>query len=276
MAVPLSTVLGAARAYLNDTNATVWTDQVLIPLAQEAHRELQSELWLVGSPLVRGYMPSNVGQFKPFGNFPYSQNSLSQPLDILAFNVPVNLTNFSYCDAAVTLDTGDLADPTVITGTGATSLTVSPGAKFAHAQYAPISLTPFDLLVPTRLSYSSPQSTSPIIPMTETAFLPTYDDGVNSIAQYWTWQEENLILGTLFAERFLRMEYRRKIRVPLLVTDDIGVLFGEMYMSPRTAAIALGTVKEYDAAKVLSDVATTNFSKLVAANRGQQKPPSKP
>ena len=53
MSVPLSTALSVARAYLNDTNATQFPDPVLIPLMQEAHRELQEELWSAGSPVVR-------------------------------------------------------------------------------------------------------------------------------------------------------------------------------------------------------------------------------
>ncbi len=50
----MSQVLTTARTYLNDDNATIFTDPVVIPKIQEAHRELQEELWVVGSPLVRG------------------------------------------------------------------------------------------------------------------------------------------------------------------------------------------------------------------------------
>lgn len=54
MSVPMSQVLNTARTYLNDDNSTQFPDQTLIPKIQEAHRELQEELWVVGSPLVRG------------------------------------------------------------------------------------------------------------------------------------------------------------------------------------------------------------------------------
>ena len=53
MSVPMSQVLTTARTYLNDDNATQFTDPVLIPKIQEAHRELQEELWVGGSPNVR-------------------------------------------------------------------------------------------------------------------------------------------------------------------------------------------------------------------------------
>jgi len=50
----LSVALSMARGFLNDTNATNWTDANLIPFMQQAHYELQTDLWIVGSPVVRG------------------------------------------------------------------------------------------------------------------------------------------------------------------------------------------------------------------------------
>lgn len=58
--VTLGQVLTTCRTYLNDDNATVWTDPILIPKVQEAHRELQTKLWEVGSPAVRAVSPGNV------------------------------------------------------------------------------------------------------------------------------------------------------------------------------------------------------------------------
>jgi hypothetical protein len=54
MAALMGDVLTTARTYLNDDNALQFPDPVLIPKVQEAHRELQTELWIIGSPLVRG------------------------------------------------------------------------------------------------------------------------------------------------------------------------------------------------------------------------------
>jgi len=59
MSVPMSQVLTTPRRYLNDDAATQFPDQVIIPKIQEAHRELQEELWVVGSPLVRGQVLLN-------------------------------------------------------------------------------------------------------------------------------------------------------------------------------------------------------------------------
>jgi hypothetical protein len=49
----LSVALGMARGFLNDNNATVWTDANLIPFMQQADYELQTDLWMIGSPVVR-------------------------------------------------------------------------------------------------------------------------------------------------------------------------------------------------------------------------------
>jgi len=54
MSVPMSQVLATARTYLNDDSAALWQDPALIPKIQEAHREMQIKLWLIGSPIVRG------------------------------------------------------------------------------------------------------------------------------------------------------------------------------------------------------------------------------
>lgn len=56
--VPLSQVLATARTYLNDDTAQQFPDTVLIPKVQEAHRELQEELWQAGSPTVRNVTTS--------------------------------------------------------------------------------------------------------------------------------------------------------------------------------------------------------------------------
>ena len=59
MSVTMGQVLVTARTYLNDDAAVQFPDQVIIPKIQEAHRELQEELWVIGSPLVRAQVPLN-------------------------------------------------------------------------------------------------------------------------------------------------------------------------------------------------------------------------
>jgi len=54
MATTLSDVLTLARTYLNDDNANQFSDPVLIPKSKIAHQEMQTKLWVNGSPIVRG------------------------------------------------------------------------------------------------------------------------------------------------------------------------------------------------------------------------------
>lgn len=51
----LGSVLASARVHLNDIPASIFTDAVLIPLAQEAHRELQAELLRLDAPTTQGF-----------------------------------------------------------------------------------------------------------------------------------------------------------------------------------------------------------------------------
>lgn len=77
MSVQLSQVLTTARTYLNDDNSVMFPDPVLIPKIQEAHRELQTELWVNGSPIVRAQTaamtipinanPTNLNTLAPVG-----------------------------------------------------------------------------------------------------------------------------------------------------------------------------------------------------------------
>ena len=77
MSVPMSQVLVTARTYLNDDAAVQFPDQVIIPKIQEAHRELQEELWVVGSPLVRGQVL--LGYTAPGTTFPATPNDFLCP-----------------------------------------------------------------------------------------------------------------------------------------------------------------------------------------------------
>lgn len=205
MSVPMSQVLTTARTYLNDDNATQFPDPVLIPKFQEAHRELQTELWSAGSPLVRG---------------------VSSPL-------------------------------TVLTGVKLLTATSTP----------PL---PADLLCPTML-FESAASAGPYLPMTEAIYIALgYTPGATM--GVWSWQQEQIVLGGASGTVYIIVQYRRLITIPVLATDFIGVLFGESYLAARTAALAAGTVGNKDALQMMTELANQNLAKVIANNRGQQRP----
>lgn len=207
MSVPMSQVLTTARTYLNDDNSTTFPDPVLIPKVQEAHRELQEELWVVGSPLVRGQ------------------------------------TFLTYT-----------ATQTVLTG------------------------YPTDFLCPTALFENAPGSTSVSagwLPMTEAFYIPlgTIQD---TTLRFWVWQQESIIVAGSSSSRAVSAQYRRLITIPVLATDLIGILFGESYLAARAAAMAAGTLGNAEALAAMTALSKENLGKVIAANRGQQKPLLRP
>jgi hypothetical protein len=205
----LETALQMGRGFLNDTAATVWSDANLIPFMQQAHYELQTDLWLVGSPVIR---------------------AVTSPLLI-----------------------PDGANPTVPT-------------------------LPSNFLIPTLIQECGQSGGSPdnlFIPMTECFFFPI-PYTLTTVLAYWSWQQETLLFAGSSLPRYVVIQYRRLIPIPQLSTDLIGMTFGELYLGARGAAIAAGAVGNTAAAGVLDGIATANFNKVVMANRGQQKPITKP
>lgn len=208
MAETLQTVLTIARGYMNDDNATQFNDPVLIPKAQEAHRELQEELWMIGSPIVRAQS----------GPIAYAS--------------------------------------------GTTELTGLPN----------------DLLAPMVLFENSSGSTAASAgwqPMTEIFYIPL-GTAQGTTLSWWSWQQEKIILLGASANRAVIMQYRRKIPIPNVLTDPIGILSAESYLGARTAAIAVGTLGNADAMGALTTIAQANLAKIISSNRGQQKPLVKP
>lgn len=202
----VSAALATARTLLNDDNATVWTDPILLPKLQEAHRELQTDLWLIGSPVVR-------------------EQSAQITVAANAVDLGVN--------------------------------------------------QPVDLVTPTSLKEAESPTPTTWVDMTEVDYIPI---GVAKIAQlvYWAWRGEKILFLGSTAARTVVVYYRRLITVPTLASSAIGIIFGELYLGARTAALAAGTVGNKETYDALTALAKTNFEKVVAANRGQQKPLFKP
>jgi hypothetical protein len=219
MSVPMSQVLATARTYLNDDNSTQFPDPVLIPKIQEAHRELQTELWVVGSPLVR------------------NQGLIVTP--------------------TITTDVTKLLSPD---GSGNYLLT--------------------DFLCPTAL-FEAPNSVGGQFqagwtPMTEAFYIPIGYIPTSTI-QWWMWRDEIVYIGPCtISPKNIIIQYRRNIPIPAVSTDLIGILYGEAYLAARAAAIAAGSVGNAEVFAALTSVAKEQLSKVITANRGQQKPNIKP
>lgn len=208
MAVSMSQVLTTARTYLNDDAATQNPDNTLIPKVQEAHRELQEELWVVGSPIVRAQ---------------------------------------------------------------STALVVTAGVTTLSPSSSPA--LPADLLCPTQL-FESPNN-SVWSPMTEAYYIPLGYTAVATL-NWWSWRQENIIFGGATGSVYVIIQYRKLIPIPVLVTDPIGILFGESFLAVRAAALVAGVLGNPTVYEAMTALAEKNLAKVITANRGQQKPTLKP
>lgn len=137
---------------------------------------------------------------------------------------------------------------------------------------------PADLLAPTRLfEYdwaAGPAYTGPV-EMTEVFFIPS-NVAQTATLRYWCWKEEIITFLGATEKRGVLIQYRKLLTVPTLVTSELGIAFAESYIGPRVAALAAGAVGNVNVLKIASGMATTNFARVLAANRGQQKPPYRP
>ena len=280
----LSVALSQARVFLNDTNATVWTDANLIPSMQQASQELQMHLWLIGSPVIRamtgpllvaaGYNPSITA---------------SLPSDFL---IP---TLGQECGQITAVLTGVVAAggfATYAYSSSAGSTTPSPGMSVTIAGFVAtagnngtftvVSSVPgvsFTVVTTTQVTEThAATATMPDdiwVPLTEQFFLsPGYV--LVSTLIYWSWQNETLLFSGSTVARYVDFQYRRQIPIPSTAVSPIGITFGEMYLGARGAAIAAGSVGNAQAAATLDAIAKENFGMVVTANRGQQKPINKP
>jgi hypothetical protein len=133
---------------------------------------------------------------------------------------------------------------------------------------------PADMITPTKLFE---YTTAGVYygEMTEVFYIPL-DIAQGATLEYWCWRGEKILfLGSTVARK-VKIQYRKLITVPTLSTSDLGILFAELYCGPRVAALAAGSVGNADVLKTATDMAAANFAKVITANRGQQRPVSKP
>lgn len=197
MSVPASVVLATARTFLNDDASTNWTDAVLFPKLQQAHRELQIKLRRAAAPLMK--------------------TSYSETLSAFAvqFSTPPN----------------DL---------------VAPIQLWEKAPSDPINLYAL---------------------MTEGDPLPNVAQ--TSTMVWWAWVEEVVTFIGSNTSRNVKMSYWRALPIPTVNTDLIQFINGELYLSPRTAALAAGSVGEEKTMGALVSLADASLAEVILANRGR-------
>lgn len=196
MSVQASVVLNTARTLLNDDNAAIWTDAVLIPKLQQAHKELQNKLKFAAVPIMRA-------------------------------------------EAVLAVATGVL-----------------------------IFASPSDLVEPIRLwEKATADPITGYVLMTESDPLPNVVAASTLI--YWQWKDEVITFIGATADRTVKLLYWRNLTLPTVNTDFIGFISGELYLAPRVAALAAGSVGEKDVFAAMTSLASESLNMVILSNRGR-------
>lgn len=127
---------------------------------------------------------------------------------------------------------------------------------------------PTDLVAPIQLwETNSGGAANTYALMTEADPLPNFVPTTTMI--WWAWVEEVVtFIGSTSARQIL-MIYWRSLALPALNTDLIGFINGELYLAPRTAAIAAGSVGQAAEMGALAQLADGSLTEVILSNRGR-------
>ena len=127
---------------------------------------------------------------------------------------------------------------------------------------------PVDLVSPIQLWETSSAGTIDTYAlMTEYDPLPNVVSAATMI--YWAWIEERVAFIGSTAARKILMLYWRSLTLPAVNTDPIGFINGELYLAPRTAAIAAGSVGQAAEMDALAKLADSSLTEVILSNRGR-------
>jgi len=103
--------------------------------------------------------------------------------------------------------------------------------------------------------------------MTESDPLPNVVQTATMI--WWAWVAEVVTFIGSSANRTIKMLYWRSLPLPAANTDSIGFINGELYLAPRTAAIAAGSVGQAAEMGTLAAMADASLAEVILSNRGR-------
>lgn len=99
---------------------------------------------------------------------------------------------------------------------------------------------PTDLVEPIALFERDPgQAAQDFKEMLEVDFLPNINPTSN--INNWTWQQQKILVSLSISISEVMIRYNRLLTQPTKVTDAIGVLFGDLYLGYRVAALAVAS-----------------------------------
>ncbi len=138
--------------------------------------------------------------------------------------------------------------------------TVASGTSFATP--------PADLVAPIQLwETSAGGAANTYALMTEADPLPNVVPAATMI--WWAWIEESVQFIGSSTSRQILMSYWRSLTLPVANTDTIGFINGELYLAPRTAAIAAGSVGQAAEMQALAQLADSSLTEVILSNRGR-------
>jgi hypothetical protein len=103
--------------------------------------------------------------------------------------------------------------------------------------------------------------------MTESDPLPNVVP--SNLMIWWSWFDEAVKFIGCTAARQILMLYWRSLPIPQVTTDLIGFIEGELYLAPRTAALAAGSVGQAAEMGILAAIADSSLSEVILSNRGR-------
>ena len=134
---------------------------------------------------------------------------------------------------------------------------------------------PQNILMPIWMKERNPgQRDQDYANMREVEVLPT-EQPTTSLS-YWCWNKQRLLTLGCTQNREILLRYRGGIKIPQESTDPIGPYFGELYLSYKTAALAIGSISPGNTDRVafLENQANSNLEDLLsnAAIQAQNLP----
>lgn len=100
---------------------------------------------------------------------------------------------------------------------------------------------PTNIVFPTWMKERMPgQRDQDFVDMTEVDYLPQMNPSTELI--WWCWSKQTITFIGCLQNREVLLRYRGGLKVPQEATDPIGPFWGELYLSYKTAALAVGSV----------------------------------
>jgi hypothetical protein len=134
-----------------------------------------------------------------------------------------------------------------------------------------LSVLPSDFDTPFKL-FESAQSPTTYTEMTQSTYIYNAPNSTTALVS-WAWFGNDILLpGTCTVARTIQMIYRRIYTTPAASGDSLFIPLAEMYLAPRAAALAGGSLGNPSSLAELTGMSKENLDRVLNANRGAQKP----